>query len=68
VTSVLVDVVDAFAADRQADAVSLVFEYMAATQVETGRPRPAADIEPCDASPVPMVYLRRPISLADCAG
>lgn len=36
-----VSVVDAFASGRHADAMSLVFEYMAATQVETGRPRPA---------------------------
>jgi ribosomal protein S18 acetylase RimI-like enzyme len=35
-----VSIVDAFAAARQADAISLVFEYMAATQAETGRPRP----------------------------
>jgi ribosomal protein S18 acetylase RimI-like enzyme len=35
-----VSVVDAFAAARQADAISLVFEYMAATQAETGHPHP----------------------------
>jgi hypothetical protein len=33
--------VDACAVARQADAVSLVFEYLAAAQAETDRPRPA---------------------------
>jgi GNAT superfamily N-acetyltransferase len=35
-------VMSAFAAGREADAAALVFEYMAATQAETGRPVPAA--------------------------
>lgn len=35
-----VSVVDAFSTARLADAISLVFEYMATTQAETGQPRP----------------------------
>jgi ribosomal protein S18 acetylase RimI-like enzyme len=34
-------VISAFAAGRGSDAAALVFEYMAATQAETGRPVPA---------------------------
>ncbi|MEV7006796.1 GNAT family N-acetyltransferase [Streptosporangium sp. NPDC051022] len=37
-----VRVLDACAAGRDADAGALIFEYMAATQVELGRPAPAA--------------------------
>lgn len=37
-----VRVLDAIAAGRRADAIELVFEYMAATQAENGRPVPDA--------------------------
>jgi ribosomal protein S18 acetylase RimI-like enzyme len=37
----LVTVVSAFPADRGAEAAALVFEYMAATQAETGQPVPS---------------------------
>src|SRR5690348_7809123 len=38
-------VASAFAAGRGDDAAALVFEYMAATQAETGRPAPASVAE-----------------------
>lgn len=41
----MVTVVSAFPAGRGADAAALVFEYMAATQAETGQPRPAGIAE-----------------------
>jgi GNAT superfamily N-acetyltransferase len=52
-------VTSAFPADRGGDAVDLVFEYMAATQAETGRPVPA------DIGELPAVLQRECSNLQD---
>jgi putative acetyltransferase len=52
-------VTSAFPADRGGDAATLVFEYMAATQAETGRPVPAGIGE------LPAVLQRECSSLQD---
>lgn len=69
-----VSVVSAFTAGRRGDAVSLVFEYMAATQAETGRRVPA------DIGELPAVLQREcrdlqgvyrapgALLIADCGG
>lgn len=54
-----VTVTSAFPASRGGDAVALVFEYMAATQAETGRPAPAGIDE------LPAVLQRECSSLQD---
>ncbi|MGD0555094.1 MAG: hypothetical protein ABSA93_08955 [Streptosporangiaceae bacterium] len=54
-----VAVVSAFPAGRGSDAAALVFEYMAATQAETGRPVPA------DSGELPAVLQRECDSLHD---
>jgi len=54
-----VTVTSAFPAGRGGDAVALVFEYMAATQAETGRPVPSAIAE------LPAVLRRECSSLHD---
>lgn len=52
-------VISAFPADRGGEAVALVFEYMAATQAETGRPVPS------DIAELPAVLRRECSSLHD---
>ncbi len=52
-------VTNAFPAGRSGDAVTLVFEYMAATQAETGRPVPAG------VGDLPAVLQRECSSLQD---
>jgi ribosomal protein S18 acetylase RimI-like enzyme len=70
----LVTVVGAFAAGRGGDAAALVFEYMAATQAETGHPVPAGMAElpailQCECQNLPAVYcLPGALLIADIDG
>jgi len=52
-------VLSAFPVGRESDALTLVFEYMAATQAETGRPVPS------DIAELPAVLRRECRSLHD---